>query len=183
MVSYLIERGVPINVRDIHGATAVVCAVAFNNYDAARLLLEAEANYFTPEGDGDTILHEAARAGGLEMLKVLTDHGLPGFDVDAKNNMGITAAEAFTQRLNPTDEVKEAFRELLDVVRWGHSRRGARGYEIRTEKGLNRHPERYHDENSSEDAEVQHVEEAASSSDEEYDDPSDVFHDAVEEIS
>jgi hypothetical protein len=58
--------------------------------DAFKLLIEAGANPNAKAPDGQTLLHQVARAGNLELIKVLAAAKV---DFEQKNNDGLTALD------------------------------------------------------------------------------------------
>ena len=59
MLSLVIEAGVDLNERNIHGMTLFAVAVGFNFPTAARLLLKTGANIEARDWTDSTALHEA----------------------------------------------------------------------------------------------------------------------------
>lgn len=86
LVSYLIDRGFPINLSDRYG-NPLTYAIRNRRLDIVELLIQkgAEVNLHIPE-NGFTPLHFACESGSLEIVKFLVDHKA---DVFAKDNKGI----------------------------------------------------------------------------------------------
>lgn len=82
----LLAKGVPVDVRDKHGATALMYATVNGHARLVLLLLDAGAKLNTRDDLGWTPLHWATSA-NVEMVKLLLDRGA---DVNAKDSIGYT---------------------------------------------------------------------------------------------
>lgn len=79
-----------INAQDNQGNTALHLAVAANMIDNAVWLLKYKANPLLFNTLGNTTLHEAAKAGFIEIIKILLKAGVPA---ELKNEKGLSARQ------------------------------------------------------------------------------------------
>lgn len=98
LMKELLAQGVPVDIKNDNGQTALHYAVLHGNYDTARLLLEAGAD---PEiewhGKGHTALrlafHASAQKAGTSIIELLLSHGANIHGLDERGrNMAHTAA-------------------------------------------------------------------------------------------
>ncbi|RSL63229.1 hypothetical protein CEP54_005292 [Fusarium duplospermum] len=116
VIQLLYEEGADINASQNNGITPLLMAVGFNAHQGQAMLLQLGADYLR-DSQGTTVLHAAAESGDVKTLETLASFGLGGLDVEARDKNGLTAREEFEVREQPvTDEVKEAFYRLLEVV-------------------------------------------------------------------
>ncbi|EKG22311.1 hypothetical protein MPH_00378 [Macrophomina phaseolina MS6] len=85
------ERGVPLDSRDFEGYTAIMASVYSNYHNLLGAFLECGADYTIRNKSNEGILHTAAWKGDAQTLGILTTHGLPGIDLDARDVNGLTA--------------------------------------------------------------------------------------------
>ena len=90
IITYLIEKGIPVNYRDEFGNTAVIFAAQNNNVNIIKTLIEKGADIKTVNDMGTTALMSAVSDGNncIEMVKYLIENGV---DVNARNSANITA--------------------------------------------------------------------------------------------
>lgn len=116
-VSAGVALGTPLDACDGQGYTAVAGAVRNDLTLAVKALLECGADYTIASDDGVTILHLAAMLAGLETLNALAAHGLPGIDIDRREQYGYTALELFElDKGNKTPQQIVAFYEMWRKV-------------------------------------------------------------------
>lgn len=116
-VSACLALGTPLDACDGHGYMAVAWAVRNDLVLAVKALLECGADYTIASDDGVTILHLAAMLAGLETLNALAAHGLPGIDIDRREQYGYTALELFElDKGNKTPQQIVAFYEMWRKV-------------------------------------------------------------------
>ncbi len=87
-VKVLLNKGVNINAKDTHGATALIKAASRGYADMTRLLLDKGAEINVKANDGWTALMGAAGGGETNTVKLLLDKGV---DINAKDTNGMTA--------------------------------------------------------------------------------------------
>ena len=80
---FLAEDPSSLNSRGPGGQTPLMRAVLKGVYKAARLLLEAGADFTIPEKDGYTPMHGAGFQGRHDLVPLLVKHGVPINDVHA----------------------------------------------------------------------------------------------------
>jgi ankyrin repeat protein len=91
--------------------------------DAFALLLKAGANPNAKAPDGSTLLHQAAAAGNLDMIRALADAKVK---FDEKNKDGLTALDIAEGKRPPNNAVEGA-RGAVPPVAGGARGRGGRG--------------------------------------------------------
>jgi uncharacterized protein len=93
---YLLLKGADVNICSQNGyhVYPLHSAVAANNNDIAKILLEAGANVNVVQVSGVTPLHSAAHHGNIEMIILLLEAGA---DVQATTDEGKTAADLAKQ--------------------------------------------------------------------------------------
>jgi uncharacterized protein len=85
----LIDAGADLRVRDDNGRTLLLLAAKYNNFEAAKVLLDKDKGLDVnqPDNNGNTPLIVAARNGNEELVRLLLAEGAhPG----AANNEGVT---------------------------------------------------------------------------------------------
>lgn len=87
MVKLLLNLGVPINVPDTGGWTALHAAVDSGHLDVTEFLLANGSRVNTGTDDGTTCLHLAAQRGFVEIAKLLSKYEA---EVNAPNRKGAT---------------------------------------------------------------------------------------------
>ena len=97
MVQVLLDYGIDINTRDMHGWTPLYYTPNSYSNDprAARLLLDRGADPNLEALDGRTPLHEATLYGRIEIVRSLIEHGA---SVEVKDNDGETPLEIASRR-------------------------------------------------------------------------------------
>ena len=70
----LLDQGIPANIRNLHGDTLLMLAVAHGHTRTARLLLEHGADPELRNEDGETPLTEAAYRGDVELIELLLEY-------------------------------------------------------------------------------------------------------------
>jgi ankyrin repeat protein len=77
IVQWMLDNGVPVNIRNGMGATPLHSAAHNNRLEIARFLLDrgAEVNAKVINSDNRTPLHEAAAEGSVDLVQLLLDRG------------------------------------------------------------------------------------------------------------
>ena len=107
LVALLFANGADPNAQTPLGLTAGHIAASRGDTATIRLILEARSNMFDgtlTTREGNTLLHSAAEAGHLEVLRLLL---LKGLDPLAKNKYGLTAQDLVPN--NQSAEVRGVF--------------------------------------------------------------------------
>lgn len=81
--------GIDIEARDKYQRTSLICAVIFNQYEAAKTLTSKKANVnvcYVEEGEGVTPLRLAVESYDLEMVKILINSGADPLRVIEEEN-------------------------------------------------------------------------------------------------
>jgi ankyrin repeat protein len=86
IVKFLLEQGIPVDVRDDAGRTALHQAI-YGQLNVVKLLLEGGADPDAKENSGYTPLHYASARGFVDVMKVLVDGGS---NVNAKTIKTVT---------------------------------------------------------------------------------------------
>lgn len=71
----LLNRGIPVDIADGDGRTALMFAAAFRSMDVAKLLLDRGADSNARDNEGYSALHYAATLGDVAMATLLLDQG------------------------------------------------------------------------------------------------------------
>ena len=90
-VDRMLREGIPVDVSDVGGFTALLNATLFNRTDVIKRLVDegADVNRQTRYGK-DTPLHYAARKNNTEAVRLLLDNGA---DIHLKNNENKTSLD------------------------------------------------------------------------------------------
>ncbi|KAJ8131064.1 hypothetical protein O1611_g2561 [Lasiodiplodia mahajangana] len=72
-LGWLLDRGLNVNARDIHGNTPLMLAIKAHRASSVRLLLKRDANVETTREDKGTVLHTAVDSGQLEIGRALLE--------------------------------------------------------------------------------------------------------------
>ncbi|KAL8832371.1 MAG: hypothetical protein Q9170_004907 [Blastenia crenularia] len=145
-INALLDHGADFNGSNRYGPTALNGAVVTNQYNTARcllargasagshdlnvindsinsnshecisLLLKYGAISSTADMFGETPLHAVARCGDLRTIKIFQATELDGVNVEAKTHEGLTAWDLVRQRIDLTDEIEDAFVELMQII-------------------------------------------------------------------
>ena len=113
----LLEFGAQINDCDYEGDTALMQSTYCNTNKITESLLRRGASHTLTNKNNNTILHHAARSGGLETLYILKAAGLQGLDTEAVNKQQKTALELAEEREDVPHEFVATFQELLATIR------------------------------------------------------------------
>ncbi len=90
LVRLLLSRGANANLRDIYGWTPLMRAAYENRLTVVRSLLASQSiEVNTANDNGATALHQAARGGYVQIVRLLIDNGA---DLEAKDLRGQTPA-------------------------------------------------------------------------------------------
>jgi len=95
-VTLLLVAGAEIDVRDIHGRTALFYAAAYGATDTAKMLLEKGADPNAHNKFGDTPLHFAVIGLHLDVAKLLVQYGA---QANARNSSGNTPYDVLCRYL------------------------------------------------------------------------------------
>ena len=112
----LLDHGADINILDNEGDCALFQSIFCHSDEVTQLLLSRKAIYVTVGSDG-TILHVAARSGGVRTIEILLVAELKGIDTDALNPEGKTALQMAEERDQKEPGFILKFRELLSDIR------------------------------------------------------------------
>ncbi|XP_057217072.1 ankyrin repeat and death domain-containing protein 1B [Triplophysa rosa] len=104
----LLGRGINVNVKNVHGRTALHYAVAFRNVEAVDQLLRRRARLDLQDKHGLTSIHLAAWFGSLEILKLLVQGGA---DQSIENTEGMNMMHCAAMN-NHTDIVEYIVNDL-----------------------------------------------------------------------
>lgn len=107
MVRMMLEKGADPNIgaNNISKVNALHAAVARNNYELCKMLIENGANVNAGQMENVTPLHSAAHRGNLQIIQLLVDNGA---DINLKMDNGDT-----TMSIAQRDE----HQEVLDYLR------------------------------------------------------------------
>ncbi|MCJ1389511.1 Ankyrin-2 [Xylographa bjoerkii] len=112
----LLDHGAQINDCDHEGDTALMQSLYCSADNITQSLLRRGATYTTVNKNSDTILHHAARSGGLEIIQILQAAGLRGLDTEAVNKQKKTPLQLARERENVPDGFVARFQELLAAI-------------------------------------------------------------------
>ena len=103
----MLESGMPIDIVDKYGFTALMGAANYNRTDVVRCLIEKGANVNQQNRDGSTALHCASLYNCTDVIKILVQHGAR---TDIKDNEGRTPIDWARHRKHRAhiDNYKEA---------------------------------------------------------------------------
>jgi ankyrin repeat protein len=93
VIKILVDLGAIPMTTDSWGYTPVLDACFSQTIDVLAFLLDAKFGYDQPLHNGQSLLHQAAWAGNLEMLEVLLKADLLALDPDAVDNNHIMATD------------------------------------------------------------------------------------------
>ena len=93
----LLDYGADINIVDNNGDYALFQSIFSHSDEVTQLLLSRKAIYVTVGSDG-TILHVAARSGGVRTIEILLVAELKGVNTDTLNPEGKTALQIAEER-------------------------------------------------------------------------------------
>jgi ankyrin repeat protein len=106
-VKLLLDRGAYIEERETRSRlSALSWACARGQKNAAKMLLDHEANLLARDTQGSTSLHHACSYGNNSIVTILLDHGA---DINAKSKTGNTPLHIICERTGK----KEVIRSLL----------------------------------------------------------------------
>ena len=90
VLQFLLDKGVPVDIRNKYGVTALCSAAWFGQYDTAKMLIQrgANVNDHVTNLDLRTPLHSAAYQGNVKLVELLLDHGA---DINALEDDNETA--------------------------------------------------------------------------------------------
>ncbi|KAK3318774.1 hypothetical protein B0H66DRAFT_558178 [Apodospora peruviana] len=114
----LIESGAKMEALNKLGITALFYTIRSNSHGPLAILLEAGADHRHISIIKGTILRFVALTGDIETMRILADLDLEGVDAGFRDRAGLTVAQVFGQRTGVTDELREAF---LNLVARNHS--------------------------------------------------------------
>lgn len=118
ILKYLLECGADpeIGTYQEEAATPLAQAVRYNCHGALQILLEYGVNYAMVSRRGETIVHLAAEWADEDTLDILSDAGLCGLDVEARNMEGLTARMVFERRVVIGEELRRGFERFVAAV-------------------------------------------------------------------
>ena len=109
----LLDYGANINTFDNENDTPLSESLFYHHDDSTQLLLHYGASYTSPNSLGGSILHLAAKSGGLRTLEILLAASLKGIDTEAIDNEGKTALQIAQERERKEEGFVEKFQALL----------------------------------------------------------------------
>lgn len=117
--SHLVHSGADINLTNRTKDAPIHLALQSDVPAVLQLLLNKGAKYQEPNNSGRTILHYAAGLVSAETIQILKAHGLPGIDVDAKDDEGRSVHDLLEERVDDDSEplFKSRFHDLLHSVK------------------------------------------------------------------
>lgn len=86
-IELFLKAGMDINAKDNDGHTALMRALAYDNFEMVKLLIEKGADINARDNDGYTVLMLASSKKDIELSRFLIKKGA---DVNAANNAGET---------------------------------------------------------------------------------------------
>ena len=87
----MVEAGMPVDIDDGDGRTALSRAADYNRTDVVRYLLDNGANVNKQDGWGGTALQWASRSNSTDVMRMLLQHGARK---DIKDEGGATPIDA-----------------------------------------------------------------------------------------
>ncbi|KAI1414755.1 ankyrin [Hypoxylon sp. FL1857] len=114
-VQCLIDAGAEVNAVSTVGENALGVSVVLGRPECFRVLYRNGFDYRLVNGAGESILHTAARSPRVEMINCLADTWMPGLDLNARSEVGLTALQYLALQ-DTSQEVKDAFLRLQKAV-------------------------------------------------------------------
>ena len=74
-VADMVQAGMPVDIDDEDGWTALFRAACYNRTDVVRYLLNNGANVNKQDSLGWTVLHHASRMNQTDVMRILLEHG------------------------------------------------------------------------------------------------------------
>jgi serine/threonine-protein phosphatase 6 regulatory ankyrin repeat subunit B len=111
LVTYLIDKGLDVNVKDKFGNTVLHYGASSGSVELVKFLLDKGLDVNTKNAEGTSILHCAAESGSVELVKFLLDRGA---DINAKNVEGATILH-YAARSGSVEVVKFLLDKGLDI--------------------------------------------------------------------
>ena len=93
MLRHLLQRGSPVDVRSVQGATPLMNAIQTGTARQVAFLLNHGADPNAADARGFTSLHRAAEMGKMELVKMLLAHGAAR-EVEAQGHTPLSFAKA-----------------------------------------------------------------------------------------
>ncbi|OTA64781.1 ankyrin [Hypoxylon sp. EC38] len=115
-VQHLIDAGAVIDAVSTEGDSAIGVSVLLGRTKCFRVLYRNGADYTHVNKAGESILHIVARSPNIEMMNCLADTWMPGLDLVARSNMGLTAMQYFAIQDIASDIARHAFWRLQRAV-------------------------------------------------------------------
>ena len=109
----LLDYGVNIDALDYENDTPLNDSLTYNRDDFTELLLLRGASYTLPNSLGGSILHLAAKFGGLRTIEILFTASLRGINTEATDKKGKTALQLAHERERKEEGFVENFQALL----------------------------------------------------------------------
>lgn len=81
-VKFIVDNGVPVDIRDKMGVTPLIHATTNNKVSVAQVLVDCRADVGVQDENGATCLHYAVQVNNLHLLRVLVDAETVGSKID-----------------------------------------------------------------------------------------------------
>ena len=112
----LIRRGANITSQQVSGFTGLNDSIETNSHECTALLFESGVNLSLRDLNNETALHILARLGDLQTMEIFQAADLEGLDPDAKTEAGLTAWDLMRRRVDVSEEMQSAFRNLMAKI-------------------------------------------------------------------
>ena len=109
----ILKQGMPVNIQDNLGWTALHEAVVEQDFYMVKFLLDHGANPNIKENHGETALHKAAKNAFISILQLLLNHGA---NADIEDQIGETAI-CKAHKYNQDENVKLLFKSFASHSR------------------------------------------------------------------
>jgi ankyrin repeat protein len=116
VAKFLVDKGADVDHNSLDGTSILEDAISRNSHNCIKLLLEYSADYgYINATTGQSILHFLASTADPITIRIFEDHRMQLNDeaLVMKDNDGRTPERVFTQRLDVTQELRDAFERLL----------------------------------------------------------------------
>jgi hypothetical protein len=114
---FLMENNADLNALTKDGKTPLTTAIAHNNHDVLRILLDCWSKYGTcPRLIGPNLLGVVADFADVHTIRILSDCEHFQLRGDKQYAMAIKASERIRSRANVSEEVIAAFNEFIGLI-------------------------------------------------------------------
>lgn len=94
VIESVLNKGMDINIANIHGQTAIHIAVYQDKINVLKYLLNRGADINIQDNKGQTVIHIASLLRRVEIIKILLEHKI---DINTKDKQGNTALDIATK--------------------------------------------------------------------------------------